>query len=89
MIFYPETGPQCPALPAGQACSINIGVVKIWLKPILRILSISWPSNQAYFYLIGVPIRQAAGLNTGNGMVVASEGLLDSNFFASSGFLSF
>ncbi len=25
MIFYPETGPQCPALPAGQACSVSIG----------------------------------------------------------------
>ena len=59
---------------------INIGAGKISLKPILRILSISWPSNGIASYLTGVPIRQAAGLNTGNGIVVVSEGLSDPGF---------
>ena len=29
MIFYPETGPHCPALPAGQACTTGIGAAAL------------------------------------------------------------
>ena len=75
MIFYPETGPQCPALPAGQACIVSIGATKILLKPILRILWVSWLSGEMRGYLIGSPILQAAGLNTGKGISVVSDGL--------------
>lgn len=90
MIFYPETGPQCPALPAGQACIVGIDQEMSWLKPIFRILSISRPwtlmtqnrqiVSRLRCYFTGAPIFHAAGLNMGKGMVVVSDGLFDSGF---------
>jgi hypothetical protein len=68
-------------------CSLVSAWRNVSLKPILRILSISWPNRpvgkgllvpRGGDHLTGAPIFQAAGLNMGNGMLVLSDGLFDS-----------
>ncbi len=86
MIFYPETGPQCPALPAGQACGIGIGLAD-------RLAEADFSDSLAFFqwaagtevsdHLTGAPIFQAAGLNVGSGRLVVSDGLSDSKTLGS------
>jgi hypothetical protein len=86
MIFYPETGPQCPALPAGQACIIGVGtegrLAEAVFSGFCDFLPCSWYPHWAfgaYRYLAGAPIVQAAGLNIGIGIFDASDGPLDRN----------